>query len=92
MRVAGDGPSPRDHGVSALSPTVLFPWLDTKSAAKYLGCHPDTLRRWRRERIGPRCNKRGKFIRYHVDDLDAWIRSLPVAGNPDASQGAKEVS
>jgi hypothetical protein len=75
-----------------LSPTVLFPWLDTKSAAKYLGCHPDTLRRWRREGCGPRCNKRGKFIRYHVDELDNWIRSLPVAGNPDASLGAKEVS
>lgn len=75
-----------------MAPTVLFPWLTTQAAAKYLGCHPDTLRRWRREGCGPLCNKRGKFIRYHVDELDNWIRSLPVAGSPDASQGAKEVS
>jgi excisionase family DNA binding protein len=75
-----------------LDPKVVFPWLTPQKAASYLGCHPDTLRRWRREGCGPRCSKRGKFIRYHVDDLDAWLRSLRAAGNTTGSQGSKEVS
>jgi hypothetical protein len=67
----------------------VFPWLDTKSAAKYVLSHADTLRRWRREGCGPSFSKRGKFIRYHVEELDAWLRSHQVASNAEASELAR---
>lgn len=58
-------------------------WLSTKEAARFLGIHPDTLRRWRREGIGPRYSRIGRLIRYHVDTLDEWLRSK----EQDSQQG-----
>lgn len=60
-------------------PIPSSPWRTPQKAAEYLDFHTDTLRRWRREGVGPPYSKHGKFIRYHVDDLDAWMRSLRVA-------------
>lgn len=58
-------------------------WVSTKEAASFLDIHPDTLRRWRREGIGPRYSKIGRLIRYHVDTLDDWLRSK----EQDSQQG-----
>lgn len=51
------------------------PWLDTAAAAKYLLRPVGTLKGWRSRGIGPAyfyVNHR--LIRYHVDDLDAFVR------------------
>ena len=51
------------------------PWLDTEFAANYIGCAPGTLKTWRTRGEGPRYHLiNGKSVRYHVDDLDAFVR------------------
>ncbi len=51
------------------------PWLDGDAAAAYLSSTPGTLRVWRSLGTGPRYHiVHGKVVRYHVNDLDAFIR------------------
>lgn len=51
------------------------PWFDTEAAAAYLRREPGTLRGWRSRGEGPRFyTVNGQLIRYHVDDLDAFVR------------------
>lgn len=51
------------------------PWLDTEGAAAYIGSTPGTMRTWRAAGGGPRYHSiHGKSVRYHVTDLDAFIR------------------
>jgi hypothetical protein len=51
------------------------PWFDTEAAAVYLSSTPGTLRVWRSLGTGPRYRSVGnKLVRYHVSDLDAFIR------------------
>lgn len=51
------------------------PWFDTEEAARYLRKEPNTLKVWRSKAQGPRFHTvNDKFIRYHVDDLDAFVR------------------
>jgi hypothetical protein len=73
------------HALEALdagerrSPAFTSPWLDTVAAAAYLGNSPKTLAIWRCRGEGPRyrvVNKR--LVRYHVDDLDAFVRGEPA--------------
>jgi hypothetical protein len=50
------------------------PWLTTVQAATYLASTPGTLKAWRALGSGPRYHGRHRFVRYHVDDLDAFMR------------------
>lgn len=51
------------------------PWFDTAAAAAYLRREPGTLKGWRSKGEGPRFHTvNGQLIRYHVDDLDAFVR------------------
>jgi hypothetical protein len=51
------------------------PWLSPEAAANYLGSTPGTLKSWRADGTGPRYHLiHGKSVRYHVADLDAFIR------------------
>lgn len=51
-------------------------WLSTKEAARYLGVHPDTLRRFRRTDRGPRYSTIGRrLIRYSLEALNEWLSS-----------------
>lgn len=51
------------------------PWLNTETAAAYLACTPGTLRSWRARGEGPRYHViHGKSVRYHIDDLNAFVR------------------
>jgi hypothetical protein len=53
----------------------VSPWLDTAAAARYLGKEPGTLKGWRSKGEGPAFHVVSRqFIRYHVDDLDAFVR------------------
>ncbi|MDC7682148.1 helix-turn-helix domain-containing protein [Asticcacaulis sp. BYS171W] len=48
------------------------PFLNTAQAAFYVGLSRRTLERMRKRDIGPRFRKHGNFVRYHIDDLNAW--------------------
>lgn len=51
------------------------PWFDTEAAASYLRREPGTLKGWRSKGEGPRFYEvNHQFIRYHIDDLDAFVR------------------
>lgn len=51
------------------------PWLGSEAAAEYLGCTPGTLKTWRSRGEGPRYHIiQSKLVRYHVEDLDAFVR------------------
>ena len=51
------------------------PWFDTEAAAAYLRREPGTLKGWRSRGEGPRFHTvNNQLIRYHVDDLDAFVR------------------
>lgn len=53
--------------------TFTSPWLNTDLAAAYLSVSAGTLRNWRTAGCGPRYRTVGRIVRYHVDDLDAFL-------------------
>ena len=63
----------------------------TKEAAKYLGMHPDTLRKyadlgW----LTPKRINKGRV--FTLEDLDAFIDSLPCYDDPGGKPGGKEIN
>lgn len=48
------------------------PFLNTAQAAFYVGLSRRTLEKMRLVGGGPRFRKHGRYVRYHIDDLDAW--------------------
>lgn len=61
----------------------VSPWLNTKEAATYLGYSEGTLKAYRSMGRGPRYRVVGGgsrgFVRYHLDDLDAFVRGETAA-------------
>ncbi len=58
------------------------PFLSTEQAAFYLGLSPRKLQTMRAAETGPRFRRHSRYVRYHIDDLDAW--SDGAAGGGDA--------
>ncbi|HTM81916.1 helix-turn-helix domain-containing protein [Asticcacaulis sp.] len=50
------------------------PFLNTAQAAFYVGLSLKTLEIMRSEQRGPEFRRHGRYIRYHIDDLDTWSR------------------
>jgi hypothetical protein len=48
------------------------PYLTTKEAAFHLRLKPHTLIKMRMQGRGPAFRKHGRYILYHIDDLDSW--------------------
>lgn len=48
------------------------PFLSTEQAAFYLGLSARKLQAMRREQTGPAFRRHSRYVRYHIDDLDAW--------------------
>ena len=48
------------------------PFLNTGQAAHYVGLSGRALEKMRRQGRGPRFRKHGRYVRYHIADLDAW--------------------
>ena len=51
---------------------AMYPWFTPREAAFYLGIALGTLRNWTSQRSIPFV-KRGRFVRYHRDELDQWL-------------------
>ena len=50
------------------------PFLSTEQAAFYLGLSARKLQAMRAGGNGPRFRRHSRYVRYHIDDLDAWSR------------------
>ena len=60
------------------------PFLTTDQAAFYVGLAKQTLEKMRREGRGPTFRRHGRFVRYHIADLDVWSKdSGRSAGEAD---------
>lgn len=59
---------------------MLSDLLTEKDVAKKLNVSLACLRRWRLEKRGPQFVKIGQLVRYRPDELENWLRSLPIGG------------
>jgi len=59
------------------------PLLTTKQAAYYLGISTRTLQKMRTDGRGPRYCKHGSYVRYRIDDLEAWLKEKPCQSAPE---------
>ncbi len=76
-------PSGGDENMRAARARSGSPFLSPDQAAFYLGLSSRTLQEYRTAGTGPRYRRHSRHIRYHIDDLDTWSRSVGEAG-PDA--------
>jgi hypothetical protein len=63
------------------------PFLNTAQAAHYVGLAERTLETMRGHGAGPAFRRHGRFIRYHIDDLDAWSRRSGKHRDPGPGGG-----
>jgi len=60
--------------------------MTTPELAAFLGVPIATLRKWRREGVGPRAFKVGRHLRYRCSDVEAWLElradPLPNSASP----------
>ncbi len=57
------------------------PFLSTEQAAFYLGLSARKLQVMRATGEGPAFRRHSRYVRYHIDDLDAWSRQSGEAAN-----------
>ncbi|TIV75258.1 MAG: helix-turn-helix domain-containing protein [Mesorhizobium sp.] len=50
------------------------PFLNTAQAAFYIGLSQRTLEKMRLKGHGPKFRKHGRFVRYHIDELNEWSK------------------
>ena len=50
------------------------PFLNTAQAAFYIGLSQRTLEKMRLTGGGPKYRKHGRYVRYHIDELDDWSK------------------
>jgi excisionase family DNA binding protein len=55
--------------------TFNSPWMTTEQAAAYLSVSPHTMGNWRSKGEGPRYHVVGRTLRYHRDQLDAFMQA-----------------
>lgn len=61
--------------------------LTEAEVAKKLHVSLACLRRWRLEKRGPQFVKIGQLVRYRPDELENWLRSLPIGGAAEQRKG-----
>ena len=50
------------------------PFLSTEQAGFYLGLSARKLQEMRAAGTGPSFRRHGRYVRYHIDDLDSWSK------------------
>lgn len=61
-----------DENVRAARAKKGSPFLSTEQAAFYLGISPRKMQSMRAAGEGPQFRRHSRYVRYHIDDLDAW--------------------
>ncbi|BEV11938.1 helix-turn-helix domain-containing protein [Asticcacaulis sp. DW145] len=64
-----------DENARAASAKKGSPFLNTDQAAHYMGLSRRTLEKFRAEGQGPVYRRHGRYVRYHIDDIDGWSRA-----------------
>ena len=62
------------------------PFLDTLQAAHYVGLSHRTLEKFRTTGRGPAYRKHGRYVRYHIGDLDAWSKAQARESTSDEQE------
>ncbi|WPZ35845.1 helix-turn-helix domain-containing protein [Thalassobaculum sp. OXR-137] len=62
------------------------PFLTTREAAHYLSLSYRTLEKMRLTGNGPRFRKHGRYVRYHIADLDAWSEGRRQSSTSDGAR------
>lgn len=60
------------------------PFLATAQAAFYVRLSRRTLEKMRVQGGGPAYRKHGRYVRYHIDDLDTWSKGRAKTSTADA--------
>lgn len=60
------------------------PFLSTDQAAHFIGLSRRTLEKMRVHGGGPQYRKHGRYVRYHIDDLEGWSKSRMKESTSDA--------
>jgi hypothetical protein len=61
------------------------PFLTTRQAAHYLCLSYRTLEKMRLTGNGPRFRKHGRYVRYHIADLDVWSEGRRQSSTSDGA-------
>jgi excisionase family DNA binding protein len=61
-----------DEIIRAANAKKGSPFLNTDQAAHYVSLSRRTLEKMRTAGGGPRFRKHGRYVRYHIDDLEEW--------------------
>jgi excisionase family DNA binding protein len=64
--------------------------LTTPEAARYLNFEVSTLEQWRWNGRGPRFVKIGRYVRYRLSDLDAFLEERVFASTTEAQAARRE--
>ena len=75
-----------DHTSRAAEARKGSPFLSTLEAAFYLGLSFRTLEKMRLTGNGPRFRKHGRFVRYHIADLDTWSEGRRHSSTSDEGE------
>ncbi|MDB6083470.1 MAG: hypothetical protein JWN43_1351 [Gammaproteobacteria bacterium] len=59
------------------------PFLSTTQAAYYVGLSRRTLEKMRTTGRGPKYRKHGRYVRYHIDDLESWSTARAKGSTSD---------
>ncbi|RTM09963.1 MAG: DNA-binding protein [Hyphomicrobiales bacterium] len=65
------------------------PFLNTAQAAFYVGLSQRTLEKMRLAGHGPQFRKHGRFVRYHIDELDSWSKGRPPASDSNENRAGR---
>ncbi|MDD4617491.1 MAG: DNA-binding protein [Alphaproteobacteria bacterium] len=63
------------------------PFLSTRQAANYLCLSFRTLEKMRIASNGPSFRKHGRYVRYHIDDLEIWSKGRGGVSVSNKGQG-----
>jgi excisionase family DNA binding protein len=62
------------------------PFLTSEQAATYVGLSRRTLEKMRTTGDGPVYRKHGRYVRYHIADLDAWSTARSQSSTSDTDR------
>ena len=79
-----------DEIVRAANAKKGSPFLNTDQAAHYVSLSRRTLEKMRTGGGGPRFRKHGRYVRYHIDDLNDWsAEHLKISTSEPEHQSAR---